>query len=75
MVFIFLYCVEWQMVCECFGEGCFIEVFVDILLVICEVWDLKGLYKKVWVGELCNFIGIDLVYEVLEKVEIYLDGE
>src|SRR5438445_637513 len=36
----------------------FIEVFVDTPLSICEIRDVKGLYRKARAGELPNFTGI-----------------
>lgn len=43
-------------------DGEFIEVFLDILFDVCEICDFKGFYKKVCVGEIKYFIGIDLDY-------------
>ncbi len=55
-----------------FGEGEFIEVFVDAPLEECERRDPKGLYAKARRGELKNFTGIDSDYEVPEAAEIHL---
>ena len=54
--------------------GDFVEVFVDAPLVVCEVRDPKGLYKKARAGELKGFTGIDDPYEPPEKAEIILDA-
>lgn len=56
-----------------FGEGEFLEVFVDTPLVECERRDPKGLYAKARRGELANFTGIDSVYEAPISPEIWLD--
>lgn len=64
VLFILLFCVECDMVCVLVGLDEFVEVFVDMLFVVVEECDLKGLYKKVWCGELKYFIGIDLLYEL-----------
>jgi len=42
---------------------CFIEVFVDTPLEVCEARDPKGLYEKARRGELKGFTGIDDPYE------------
>lgn len=41
----------------------FIEVFVDVLIEVCESRDPKGLYKKAREGQIKNFTGIDSTYE------------
>ncbi len=66
---------ERQMVRDLLPEGRFIEVFVDTPLAVCEARDPKGLYKKARTGQLCNFTGIDSVYESPEQPEICLAGE
>lgn len=43
--------------------GSFIEVFVNAPLEVCEMRDVKGLYKKARSGEIKNFTGIDDPYE------------
>ncbi len=55
-----------------FGEGEFVEVFVDASLEQCEQRDPKGLYAKVRRGELKNFTGIDSPYEAPLTPEVYL---
>lgn len=45
------------------GAPNFIEVFVDCPVEVCELRDVKGLYKKVRAGQLKNFTGIDAPYE------------
>ncbi len=56
------------------GKDNFIEVFIDTPINICEDRDPKGLYKKSRSNEICNFTGINSVYEAPEKPDIYLDG-
>ncbi|MEC9369217.1 MAG: sulfate adenylyltransferase subunit CysN [Pseudomonadota bacterium] len=65
---------ERRMARELFGEGEFIEVFVDTPLDICEQRDPKGLYRKARAGQIRNFTGIDSAYEVPESPEVTLDA-
>ncbi|MBE9207150.1 adenylyl-sulfate kinase [Nostoc sp. LEGE 06077] len=57
--------------------GSFIEVFVNAPLEVCEMRDVKGLYKKARSGELKNFTGIDDPYEqpLNPEVECLTDQE
>jgi bifunctional enzyme CysN/CysC len=55
-----------------FGEGEFLEVFVDTALEECERRDPKGLYRKARAGEIANFTGIDSPYEAPSQPEIHL---
>jgi bifunctional enzyme CysN/CysC len=55
-----------------FGEGEFVEVFVDTPLAECERRDPKGLYRKARAGEISNFTGIDSPYESPELPEVHL---
>ena len=64
---------ERRMARSLFGEGEFIEVFVDTPLAVAESRDVKGLYAKARAGELPNFTGIDSPYEVPEDAELVLD--
>ncbi len=63
---------ERQMARALFGEGEFIEVFVDTPLDLAEQRDPKGLYKKARRGELKNFTGIDSPYEAPLSPELRL---
>jgi len=56
-----------------FGDGEFLEVFVDTPLEECERRDPKGLYRKARAGELPNFTGIDSPYEPPASPEVRLD--
>ncbi|MGD9866884.1 MAG: adenylyl-sulfate kinase [Hyphomicrobiales bacterium] len=65
---------ERRMARELFGDGEFIEVFVDTPLDVCERRDPKGLYRKARAGQIKNFTGIDSVYEPPEAAEVRLDA-
>src|SRR5690606_7642252 len=58
-----------------FGQGEFIEVYVNTSLAEAERRDVKGLYAKARRGELPNFTGIDSPYEPPESPELVLDPE
>lgn len=73
--FISPYLEERQKIREMFDFSCFLEVFVDTPLSICEARDPKGMYKKARLGELRNFTGIDAVYETPKMPDIHLDGQ
>ena len=57
---------------ELFGEGEFMEVFVDAPLEDCERRDPKGLYRKARAGTIRNFTGIDSPYERPEAPDVHL---
>jgi len=61
-----------RMARELFGEGEFIEIFMDTPLHVCERRDPKGLYQKARRGLIPNFTGISSPYEVPENAEIHL---
>ncbi len=54
------------------GACCFVEVFVDAPLGVCEERDPKKLYKRARAGELRGFTGIDAPYETPEQAEIHV---
>ncbi|UHQ19996.1 sulfate adenylyltransferase subunit CysN [Lysobacter sp. KIS68-7] len=64
---------ERRMAREMFGEGEFVEVFVDTPLAVAEERDVKGLYAKARAGEIRNFTGIDSPYERPEAAEVTLE--
>ena len=66
---------ERQMARAMFGEGEFLEVFVDTPLDVAEQRDVKGLYARARAGKIANFTGIDSPYEVPEQAELVLDTE
>lgn len=59
--------------CEILEGNEFLEVYVECLLEECEKRDLKGFYKKVRSGEICDFIGIDFLYELLVNFELIIN--
>ncbi|MBL0372339.1 sulfate adenylyltransferase subunit CysN [Rhizobium sp. KVB221] len=63
---------ERQMARDLFGDGEFVEVFVDTPLEECIKRDPKGLYKKAQSGEIQNFTGISSAYEAPENPEVHL---
>jgi len=60
---------------ELFGEGEFIEVFVDCPIEECERRDPKQLYAKARRGEIKDFTGIDSPYEAPENPEVTLRSD
>jgi len=54
------------------GAENYIEVFVDTPLEICELRDVKGLYKKARAGEVKNFTGISSPYERPENPDVII---
>lgn len=65
---------ERQMARERFGEGEFLEIFVDVPLALAEQRDVKGLYRKARAGQIPNFTGIDSPYEAPEHPDLRLDA-
>lgn len=65
---------ERQMARERFGEGEFLEIFVDVPLALAEARDVKGLYRKARAGQIPNFTGIDSPYEAPEHPDLRLDA-
>ena len=63
---------ERRMAREMFGEGEFVEVFVDTPLEVAERRDVKGLYAKARAGVLKNFTGLDSPYETPDAPELHL---
>lgn len=51
----------------------YIEIYVSTPLEVCEVRDVKGLYKKARAGEIPNFTGISSPYEEPVDPEIEVD--
>jgi len=72
--FISPFSAERRMARNLFGEGEFIEIFVDTPLEIAEQRDVKGLYAKARAGRIRNFTGIDSPYEKPASPELRLDG-
>jgi adenylylsulfate kinase len=57
------------------GEEDFVEVYVKSSLETCEKKDPKGLYKKVRLGQIKGFTGIDSVYEIPDSPQLVVDTE
>ena len=57
------------------GEEDFLEVYVNSPLEVCEMRDIKGLYKLARNGKISNFTGIDSPYEspLHPDIEIHTD--
>jgi adenylylsulfate kinase len=60
------------MACDIIGKNNFFEIYVDASLEICEMRDIKGLYRKARTGEIPNFTGIHQKYEAPENPTIHL---
>jgi bifunctional enzyme CysN/CysC len=56
-----------------FGEGDFVEVFVDLPVEVAAERDRKGLYAKAERGELANLTGWGAPYEPPERPDVRLD--
>ena len=50
--------------------GCFLEVFVNAPLSICEQRDAKGLYRRARANEISDLTGISSAYEPPESPEV-----
>jgi adenylylsulfate kinase len=46
------------------GADNYFEIYVNTPLNVCEMRDVKGMYKKARSGEIQNFTGINSIYEV-----------
>ena len=51
-------------------HGDFIEIYCDTPLEICELRDVKGMYKKARNGEIAEFTGISSPYEAPKNPEL-----
>ncbi len=58
---------------QMFGEGQFIEVFVNTPIEVCEQRDPKGMYRRARSGEIKDLTGVGDVYEQPELPEITLE--
>jgi bifunctional enzyme CysN/CysC len=65
---------ERRMARSLFGEGEFMEIYLDTPLDVCEARDPKGLYKLARAGKLPNLTGIGSPYEPPEHAELVLAG-
>ena len=55
------------------SENDFLEVYIDSTLETCEQRDVKGLYKKVRLGEIKDFTGISSPYEKPDSADIHIN--
>ena len=55
-------------------HGRYVEVHVDTILEVCELRDVKGLYKKARQGIIKQFTGISDPFETPSKADITLNG-
>ncbi len=67
------YRADREMARSLFGQGEFVEIFVDTPVEITEQRDTKGLYKRARSGEIKNFTGIDSPYEAPKKPDLRID--
>lgn len=57
------------------GKECFVEIYVDTPLELCEKRDVKGLYQKARRKDIPNFTGISSPYEVPKNPDIIVSTE
>ena len=50
--------------------GCFLEIYVNAPLSVCEARDAKGLYRRARANEIPNFTGISSAYEPPEVPDL-----
>jgi adenylylsulfate kinase len=70
--FISPYRTDRLMVRDQVKDGDFIEIYCNASLDVCELRDVKGLYKKAREGLISNFTGISDTYEMPDSPEIEL---
>ena len=71
--FVSPYLKDRQAIKEVVGSECFMEVFVDTPLEVCEQRDVKGLYAKARAGEISEFTGISAPYQAPERPDFRVD--
>lgn len=55
------------------GEEDFLEIYVSTPLEVCEMRDVKGLYKKARAGEIKEFTGISAPFETPQNLLMAID--
>lgn len=55
------------------GEAEFFEIYCSCALEVCEVRDVKGMYKRARAGEILNFTGVDGSYEAPVHPDLVVD--
>ena len=71
--FVAPYAKDREFIKETVGSDCYVEVFVNTSLEVCEERDVKGLYEKARKGLINNMTGISAPYEVPENPDITVD--
>jgi len=56
-------------------KGDFVEIYCKASIEICELRDVKGLYKRARSGEIKNYTGINSPYEEPTNPELVIDTE
>jgi adenylylsulfate kinase len=64
-----------NLVRQLLAQGDFIEIYCNASLELCELRDVKGLYKRARAGEIKNYTGIDSPYEAPDNPELIIDTE
>jgi adenylylsulfate kinase len=62
-----------NMALEIIGKNEFIEIFLSTPLEVCELRDVKGLYRKARLGLIKDFTGIDSPFESPSEPDIDID--
>lgn len=59
------------------GDTDFIEIFLNPSLGVCELRDVKGMYKKARAGQIADFTGVNAPFEIPSnpQLEIHTDTE
>jgi bifunctional enzyme CysN/CysC len=68
------YRTDRESVAALFGDGEFMEVYIDTPVEVCAERDPKGLYAKAAAGNLPNMTGMGQAYEVPEHPDVVLHG-
>ncbi|WP_158683862.1 adenylyl-sulfate kinase [Pseudomonas sp. LH1G9] len=55
-------------------HGCFLEVYVNTPISVCEARDVKGLYAKARAGTIHSFTGVSDTYEPPVEPDFIVDG-
>ena len=75
VAFISPFRVDRDKVRDAMPEGCFIEVYVNASLEVCQKRDTKGLYARAISGEIADFTGISSPYEPPVSPEVELNTD
>ena len=75
VAFISPFRVDRDRVRDAMPEGCFIEVYVNASLEVCQKRDSKGLYARAIRGEIADFTGISSPYEPPVSPEVELNTD